>query len=87
MIDCDLYSSARDALAFCAPLIHDEAVIVFDDWHGGGNLAERDLGEKRAFDELLAAEPDLFAEEIGTYYHTEMSPPAPSKLFLVSRRR
>ena len=28
MIDCDLYSSAKTVLAFCAPLIRDEAVIL-----------------------------------------------------------
>jgi hypothetical protein len=34
MIDCDIYSSARTALDFCAPLIKDRTVVVFDDWPG-----------------------------------------------------
>jgi hypothetical protein len=66
MIDCDLYSSARRALDFCAPLIVERAVILFDDWHAA-DLAERGLGEKRAFDEFLAANPDLAAERLPSY--------------------
>jgi O-methyltransferase len=52
MVDCDIYTSARDALAFVEPMIGDYAVMLFDDWHAGG-LAEQNLGEKRAFDEFL----------------------------------
>ncbi len=87
MIDCDLYSSSKQALDFCGPLIKDEAIIFFDDWDGGMNLAERGLGERRAFDEFLQRHRDLTATEFGNYYHTEMSPPAESKIFLVSRSR
>jgi O-methyltransferase len=58
MVDCDLYSSAVACLSFAEPLIRDEAVLVFDDWHTGG-LASRNEGERRAFDELLARTPDL----------------------------
>jgi hypothetical protein len=66
MIDCDIYSSARRALDFCAPLIVERAVILFDDWHAA-DLAARGLGEKRAFDEFLAANPDLAAERLPSY--------------------
>jgi O-methyltransferase len=66
MIDCDIYSSARTALSFCAPLIRDRAVIFFDDWPGDGSEA-RGLGERRAFEELLADDPDLAAEELQPY--------------------
>ena len=61
MIDCDIYSSARAALDFCAPLIRDRAVVVFDDWPGDAPEAKL-LGERRAFDEFLADNPDLTAE-------------------------
>ncbi len=87
MIDCDLYSSAKQALDFCGPLIRDEALVFFDDWDGGMSLAERGLGEKRAFDEFLDANRDLSATEFGSYYHTEMTPPAEAKIFSVSRAR
>lgn len=75
MVDCDIYSSAKVALRFCAPLIEDDAVVFFDDWTA---LAERDLGEKRAFDEFLAEHPHLRATEIESYG-------GESKAFLVSR--
>lgn len=64
MIDCDLYSAAKEALEFCGPLIRDEAIIFFDDWNP---LAKENKGEKRAFDEYLQANPDLQAEAIGEY--------------------
>ena len=64
MVDCDLYSSAVDCLAFSDPLIRDEAIVCFDDWH---QLAEKNMGEKRAFDEFLAARPQLVARDFGRY--------------------
>ncbi len=67
MVDCDLYSSARAALWFCAPLIRDEAIIFFDDWHYG-QLAERGLGEKRAFEEFLRENPALRADNLGPFH-------------------
>ncbi|MEX2617713.1 MAG: class I SAM-dependent methyltransferase [Alphaproteobacteria bacterium] len=66
MIDCDIYSSAREALEFCESLIRDRAVILFDDWHSG-NLAARGMGEKRAFDEFLADHPDLTVTPLPSY--------------------
>ncbi|GAB3770549.1 hypothetical protein GCM10028867_02020 [Nocardioides pacificus] len=58
MIDCDAYSSARTALQFLAPLLADRAVLFFDDWHSNG-LAETGQGERRAFEELMSASPEL----------------------------
>jgi O-methyltransferase len=79
LIDCDLYSSAKTALTFVAPLIRDRAFIFFDDWNTSG-LAEQGLGESKAFEEFLAANPDLTAEEFEGYRRRE------SRVFLVSRR-
>ncbi|WPP49831.1 TylF/MycF/NovP-related O-methyltransferase [Catalinimonas niigatensis] len=67
MIDCDMYLSAKEALNFCAPLIKDKAVVYFDDWASRDNLAERNLGEKRAFNEFLEDNPHLTAKEIDRY--------------------
>lgn len=79
MVDCDLYSSAIACLRFSEPLIYDEAVLVFDDWHAGG-LAERNLGERRAFEEFLAETPSI--EVIG-----ELEPYSDtSAIFHVQRR-
>lgn len=63
MIDCDIYSSARTALGFCAPLIQNWAVVLFDDWNSGG-LAAKGLGERGAFEEFMAGNPDLQAKEL-----------------------
>ena len=78
MVDCDIYSSARQALAFCEPLIRDRAAILFDDWRSAGDLAARGLGEKRAFDEFLAEHPDIAAVEVESYT-------ANAAVFMVSR--
>lgn len=77
MIDCDIYTSARDALAFCEPMIADHAVILFDDWHAG-DLATQNLGEKRAFDEFLRRNPRMEATPLPAYSET-------SAVFLLSR--
>lgn len=66
MIDVDLYSSARQALEFCTPLIGERAVLLFDDWNSG-DLASHGEGEKRAFDEFLAANPDIAVERLPSY--------------------
>jgi hypothetical protein len=79
MIDCDNYSSAKRALLFCEPLIQDETIFFFDDWNTRG-LADQNLGEKRAFDELLADHPDLQAVPLAAYSPT-------SAVFRVTRLR
>lgn len=69
MIDCDMYLSAKEALDFCGPLIQDAAIILFDDWYAG-KLDERNMGEKRAFEEFLKENPQFAAEqlsELGSY--------------------
>jgi O-methyltransferase len=61
MLDCDLYSSAKAALRFCAPLVDGSAIVVCDDWvHGGED------GEQGAFREFLD-ENGLEAEPLGHY--------------------
>ncbi|HEX8138026.1 MAG TPA: TylF/MycF/NovP-related O-methyltransferase [Pyrinomonadaceae bacterium] len=76
MIDSDLYSSAREALSFCAPLIVDRAAIFFDDWFP---LADKQMGERKAFDEFMAANPELSATDMGSYDET-------SKVFYITRQ-
>lgn len=78
MIDCDLYSSAREALEFCAPLIQDEALILFDDWHAR-TLEGKNMGERRAFVEFLRRRPCFTAVPFGKYAKR-------TETFLVSRR-
>ena len=78
MIDCDIYSSTREALAFCEPLIADQAVILFDDWHSGDDLAARNQGEKRAFHEFLVHNPQFRAKPLPSYT-------ANAEVFLIER--
>jgi O-methyltransferase len=85
MIDCVLYSSTALALAFCAPLIREEAVLVFDDWEAG-EVAEHNLGEKAAFEEFLVEHPEFVAREIGEYTHWEQEVPTKARTFAVERR-
>lgn len=66
MVDCDMYLSAKTALTFCAPLIRDTAVILFDDWYAGG-LAAKNMGERRAFREFMEEHAEFSAEEFGSY--------------------
>jgi predicted O-methyltransferase YrrM len=68
MIDCDVYSSARTALELVGPLLGDSAVIFFDDWHSGGDLAAAGQGEARAFQEFLAERPKLRVARYLTSY-------------------
>jgi hypothetical protein len=51
-IDCDLYASARDALAGIGDLLQDGTVIIFDDWFAFRANPRR--GEQRAFAEWRA---------------------------------
>jgi hypothetical protein len=81
MVDCDLYSSTREALDFAGPLLGPSAVIYFDDWHAAG-MASKGEGERRAFEEFLAANPEFSARELeGLDYNDKRH----AKMFLVSR--
>jgi len=82
MIDCDLYSSAKEALDFCGPLILDEAVLFFDDWIP---LAKVNKGEKRAFDEFLREHPEFEAVETSVFSYSPDD--LCGKVFRVSRVR
>ena len=48
-VDCDLYSSTRDALRFATDFLDDGTVVIFDDWNHYRGHPER--GERRAFRE------------------------------------
>ncbi|MEM7006505.1 MAG: TylF/MycF/NovP-related O-methyltransferase [Pseudomonadota bacterium] len=58
MVDCDMYTSTVPVLNFLEPVLSDRSVIIFDDWNSG-NLAEKNLGQRRAWDEFLAVNPDI----------------------------
>lgn len=60
-IDCDLYESTRDALAFCTDLVTDGTIIIFDDWFHFKGHPHR--GEQRAFREWQEANSNLICTE------------------------
>jgi hypothetical protein len=72
MMDCDLYSSTKTALAFCKPLIKDQVIIFFDDWFSR-DLADKGLGERKAFEEFLKENPQFSAEEVSNLSYTDTS--------------
>jgi hypothetical protein len=69
MIDCDIYTASCEALAFCAPLIKDSAVIIFDDW--GWRADKQAIGQKEAFAEFLSANPRLVATPLQPAYRPQ----------------
>jgi hypothetical protein len=77
LIDCDLYESSRDALAFTAPLVDDGTILLFDDWDAFA--ADDNKGERRAFREFMSAHPEFEAEEWFAYGHY-------SRVFVLRRR-
>lgn len=87
MIDCDLYSSAKEALDFCVPFIKDRAIIFLDDWQTDENNRDKNIGEKLAFERMLKANPQFSAKEFGSYSHTEQKKAYTAKIFLVTRKK
>lgn len=66
MIDCDLYSSTVSCLEFVAPMLTDNAVLIFDDWNSH-DLADKKLGERKAFEEFIAEHPEFAVEQVPGY--------------------
>ena len=77
MIDCVIYPSTAAVLRFIEPLIGDRAVLVFDDW-ARRDTHMKNQGQKRAFDEFLAAHPGFTAVDLGEF-------PPHAKLFELRR--
>lgn len=65
MLDCDLYSSTRDALDWLEPYLAEGTVLVFDDWHAYDDDPEQ--GQPRALREYLRARGNLGVEHVFDY--------------------
>ncbi len=78
LIDCDIYTASKEALAFCEPHIRGRAVMIFDDW--GLETKLRSIGQKEAFEEFLANHPDIRAEPLPAYVPQ-------ARVFMLSRQR
>lgn len=72
MLDCDLYTSTVEALAFCRPLIRSFACLFFDDWLS----TDESRGQQRALREFQETYPELEFEDAGRYHQK-------SKIFFV----
>lgn len=66
-IDCDLYHATHDVLLWLTPFLTENSILVFDDWFSYGDSS--DLGQPKAFHELLAANPHFRAEQLFTFKH------------------
>lgn len=66
-VDCDLYQSTVEVLTglYRMDALQDGCVIMFDDWNL--NKASPNYGERRAFDEFLAAQDRYAATPFFTY--------------------
>lgn len=51
VIDCDLYESTLQTLRWLHPLLVENSVLLFDDWHNFND--DPNKGEQRAFQEFL----------------------------------
>jgi O-methyltransferase len=62
VLDCDLYSSTRDVLAWLDDLLVDGSILLMDDWKsfGGGS----DTGQPRALREYLEARESVHVEPL-----------------------
>jgi hypothetical protein len=79
LIDCDIYSAAKEALDFVGPLLAEPSIIVFDDWNSG-NLADKNMGERKAFDEFLAENPQFRVRRLPSSYGS-------SAVFFVTKKK
>lgn len=65
MIDCDTYTSSRQALEFVEPLLGSRSLVVFDDWYALNPDGREMEGQRRAFHEVAARSPHLSVADAG----------------------
>lgn len=61
-LDCDLYEPSLQALDWCAPLIHDNTVVILDDYFLFGGHPDR--GQRRAWEEWLLTHREFRVTEL-----------------------
>ncbi len=59
LIDCDLYASTSEVLAFISGMLMNKTMLLFDDWNCFDQNDDR--GQRRAFREFLCANPEYTA--------------------------
>lgn len=66
-LDCDLYASAKDALAIVAPKLVQGSILLADDWNTFS--ADRNSGERKAITEFLTEHPKISLENWFPYMY------------------
>jgi len=66
-LDCDLFASARDALAIVAPNLLQGSILLADDWNTFA--ADRNSGERKAIAEFLIDHPEISFESWFPYHY------------------
>lgn len=61
LIDCDLYESTCQVLAWLESLLEDGSILLFDDWR---SFESEELGQARALREFLRTRPGFEAEPL-----------------------
>jgi hypothetical protein len=77
LIDCDLYESTVQVLAFLEPLLDHGSILIFDDWNAFDGDDEK--GQRRAWREFLARDERWSAEPWFAYGHY-------GQVFVLARR-
>jgi O-methyltransferase len=67
LIDCDLYESTQQVLAFLEPLLGRGTILIFDDWNAFD--ADDRRGQRRALREFLARHDEMSLEALFSYGH------------------
>ena len=71
LLDCDLYSSTRDALEWLDPYLVDGSILLFDDWGSYGGAL--DAGQPKAWAGFLAARPGCESETLFPFLHNGLA--------------
>lgn len=79
MLDCDLYSSTKQALDFSFDLLNNDAILIFDDWFS----SQENQGQQKAFKEFIENHKNIDIIHEDTYkYFDRIS----SKLFYIKKQ-
>ena len=71
LIDCDLYSSTNDVLAFIKPLLQKNSILLFDDWNSFGGDPKK--GQRRSVREFMKRYPEItFKRGFSFGWHGQM---------------
>ncbi|MFK7889210.1 MAG: TylF/MycF/NovP-related O-methyltransferase [Granulosicoccus sp.] len=65
LLDCDYYSSTKEALEWMLPYLKDRTILLFDDWYSYGDSNE--LGQQKALQEFLEEHSDHSVEPLSEF--------------------